>query len=101
MSINDSGFTFFVKREVDFNEANYSNYTKEVAEYNEDLRLVYDNSAYKYTIIQYKDTHYLVPTLGGVYSALKLVMVPFMICMRKQFRNQILKTTARFLGSGD
>ena len=66
-------------------------------DYNEDLKLVYDNSAYWFTFIQFKDSRYLVPTLGGVYSALKLAMVPFMFCMRKLFWNKIVNSTAKFL----
>ena len=43
----------------------------------------------------------MVPTLGGVYSALKLALLPFMFCMRKLFWNQILNTTARFMSRGN
>ena len=46
---------FLVKREND------GDYVKEVADYNEDLKLVYDNSGYWLTHIQFKDTRYLVP----------------------------------------
>ena len=82
ISQNSNGsFTFLVKREGD------TGYSKELNDFNEDLKLVYDSSAYWLTYIQYRDSKYLVPTLGGVYSALKLAIVPCMICMKKLFWN--------------
>ena len=60
-----------------------ANYTNEVAEYDEVLELVYEESSYQYTSIFFKDFKYLVPTLGGLVSVFKLTVVPVMFCFRK------------------
>ena len=60
-----------------------ANYTNEVAEYEEKLELVYDDSSYQSTFILYKDIRYLIPTLGGLLSAISLVLIPLKYCLNK------------------
>ena len=69
-------------------------------EYDESIKIVFDDSAYTLVTIKYKDFAYLIPTLGGLISILTFGLKPIMEYLKKKQWQHILDKVAQLLGNG-